>query len=412
MGVGLLVGVWLARYLGPEQFGLLNFASALIGILGIIAGMGLQSIVVRDIVHNPNAAGEILGSAGVLLVTGSFIAYSFTLMSIFLLRPNDQMALNIVAILGSIILFKISDMAVYWFESQVLSKYVVWIQNSVFLCFAGAKVVLILQQANLLSFAWLAMIEALFVASLLLLMLGLRGPRLLQIKITMERSKALLAAGWPLLLSGLTIMVYMKIDQIMLGQMVGDKAVGIYSAALRISEVWYFLPMTIVASVFPSILEAKKHSDRLYKKRLQQLYDFMVWLSIAIALPMTFFSSKIVDLLYGSDFTESGHVLAIHIWAAVFVFLGISSSRWFIAENRQILSLQRAILGLIVNVVLNIFLIPNYGVIGAAWATLLAQLCVGLLFDAVNRETHPMLKMKIQAFNPMRIFWISKRYFR
>lgn len=409
MGVGLLVGVWVARYLGPQQFGLLSFATAFIGLFGAVAGLGLQSIVVRDIVRDPTCKEETLGTAAVLQLAGGVLAYGLILGTIFLLRPDDALAKWLVAILGSMMLFKASEVAMYWFESQVLSKYTVWVQNGSFLAFAAVKVALIMGNAPLLAFAWATMAEAALVALLLLAMLGIHGPRLRKLKVSLARAKVLLADSWPLMLSGIAIMVYMKIDQIMLGQMLGDQAVGIYSAATRISEVWYFIPMMIVASVFPAILEAKKQSEALYHQRLQRLYDLMVWLAVAVALPMTFLAGPLVNLLYGAAFSEAGTVLAIHIWASVFVFLGVASSQWYVAENRQILSFQRTLLGAVINVVLNYLIIPIYGATGAAYATVLAQASVGLLFDIFQKETRLMFLMKIKSFNPMPMKYLKPK---
>ncbi len=401
MGVGLLVGVWVARYLGPQQFGLFSFATAFIGLFGAVAGLGLQSIVVRDIVRDPSCKEETLGTAAVLQLAGGVLAYGLILGTIFLLRPDDALAKWLIAILGSIILFKASEVAMYWFESQVLSKYTVWVQNGSFLAFAAVKVALILGNAPLLAFAWATISEAALVALLLLAMLGIHGPGLRKLKVSLARAKVLLADSWPLMLSGIAIMVYMKIDQIMLGQMLGDEAVGIYSAATRISEVWYFIPIIIVASVFPAILEAKKQSETLYHQRLQRLYDLMVWLSVAVALPMTFLAGPIVVLLYGPAYAEAGTVLAIHIWASVFVFLGVASGQWFIAENRQILSFQRTLMGAVANVLLNLIFIPKFGPVGAAVATVLAYSIAAFLFDAVTKETRAMFVMKVRSMNLM-----------
>jgi PST family polysaccharide transporter len=403
MGVGLIVGVWIARYLGPEQFGLLSFAAAFIGLFGAIAGLGLQGIVVRDIVRNAAGKEVTLGTAAVLQFFGGLLAYGLILSTIFWLRPDDALAKTLVAILGSMMLFKASEVAVYWFESQVQSKYTVLVQNGSFLIFAGIKVALILNSAPLIAFAWATMAEALVVALLMLVMLGLRGLKLWQLKISLERAKGLLVDSWPLLLSGMAIIIYMKIDQIMLGQMVGDQAVGIYSAAVRVSEVWYFIPMMIVASVFPVILEAKRRSEAQYYELLQQLYDLMVWLSVGVALPMTYLSTTVVTLLFGEAFTKSGTVLAIHIWAAVFVFLGVTSGQWFLAENRQVLGFQRTALGLVVNVALNFLWIPEFGPVGAAVATVVSQATASCLFDAAQPITRRMFFMKIRSMNPIRL---------
>lgn len=403
MGAGLIVGVWVARYLGPEQFGLFSLATAFVGLFSAIASLGLQGIVVRDIVRDPSNKEETLGTAVMLISLGGLIAYGLILGSIFWLRPDDALANAMVAILGSMMLFKASDVVIYWFESQVLSRYIVLVQNGCFIVFAAIKLGLIFNNAPLIAFAWATMAEALMTALFLAVMLGLRGPRLHHKHITLARAKTLLKDSWPLLLSSISIVIYMKIDQIMLGQMVGDEAVGIFSTAVRISEVWYFIPMLIVTSVFPEILEAKKRSEAQYYQRLQQLYDLMVWLSVGVALPMTFLSTPIVKLLFGEAFVASGPVLAIHIWAAVFVFLGEASSRWFLAENRLFMSFQRTLLGAIVNVVLNFLLIPAYGPIGAAVATVTAQFSVGFLFDVMQKDTRQMFVMKMLAFNPFRL---------
>jgi O-antigen/teichoic acid export membrane protein len=403
MGVGLLVMVWVARYLGPQEFGLFNFGTAFVGLFGAVTGLGLQSIVVRDIVRDPTCKEETLGTAAVMQLGGGVLAYGLILGTIFWLRPDDVLAKWLVAILGSMMLFKASEVAIYWFESQVLSKYTVWVQNGSFLVFAAVKLALIFGNAPLLAFAWATVAEAALFALLLLAMLGMHGLGLRKLKISLTRAKAMLADSWPLLLSGLAIATYMKVDQIMLGQMLGDEAVGIYSAATRISEVWYFIPMMIVASVFPAMLEAKKQSDVVYQQRFQRLYDLMVWLSFAVALPMTFLAGPVVVFLYGPAYAAAGTVLAIHVWASVFVFLGVASSQWFIAENRQILSFQRTLLGLVINIVLNYIFIPRFGAAGAAYATILSQASVGLLYDVFQKETRPMFKMKIKSFNPLRL---------
>jgi O-antigen/teichoic acid export membrane protein len=403
MGVGLLVMVLVARYLGPKDFGLFNFGTAFVGLFGAVAGLGLQSIVVRDIVRDPTCKEETLGTAAVLQLGGGVLAHGLILGTIFWLRPDDVLAKWLVAILSSMMLFKASEVAMYWFESQVLSKYTVWVQNGSFLFFSAVKVALIYGNAPLLAFAWVTVVESAVVAALLMAMLGVHGLGLSRLKVSLARAKALLADSWPLLLSGLAIGLYMKIDQIMLGQMLGDKAVGVYSAATRISEVWYFIPMVIVASVFPAILEAKKHSEALYYQRMQHLFDLLAWLAIAIALPMTFLATSIVVFLYGAAYAQAGTVLSIHIWASVFVFMGVASGQWFVAENRQILSFQRTLLGAAINIVLNYLFIPYFGVLGAAYATVIAQASVGLLYDVCQKETRPMFVMKLKSFNPVHL---------
>lgn len=402
MGVGLLVAVWVARYLGPEQFGLLNFAMAFVALLGTFAGFGLQGIVVRDIVKEPARVQETLGTSFLLQLLGGVLAFLIIVGAISYLRPEETLTKTIVAILGFSLVFKASEGVKYWFEALVQSKYTVWVENSVFLVIAATKVGMILSEAPLIAFAWAAFLESLLVAIALFVMYTWRGGNLADWRPQFSRATELLKDSWPIILSGFAVIVYLKIDQIMLGQMIGNEAVGVYSVAVRLSEVWYFIAIAIVSSVFPSLIEAKKRSESLYYKRTQTLYDLLVLVSVAVALPVMFFSSWIVGVLFGEAYASSSNILSVHIWAAVFVFLGKASSKWFFIENRQVLILERSILGAFINIGLNYLLIPKYGGIGAAYATLIAYVCISLLFDAIQKETRPMFWMKIKAFNVFR----------
>ncbi len=167
-------------------------------------------------------------------------------------------------------------------------------------------------------------------------------------------------------------MIYMRIDLIMIKEMLGEKEVGLYSAATRISEVWYFIPMLLTNSLFPSIVNAKKVSEELYYARLQRLYTLMVWTAIAIALPMTFLSGWLITILFGEAYRDAGQVLMIHIWAGVFVFLGVASGQWLVNEGLQKYSAINTTVGAFVNILLNFLLIPKFGICGAAIATVLS----------------------------------------
>lgn len=397
MGVGLLVGVWVARYLGPEQFGLLNYALAFTGLFGAIATLGLQGIVVRDIVRDPDGARLTLGTAALLQFIGGWVCFVLILIAIGYLRPDDLLSRSIVTILGAMVLFKTSDVAVYWFESQVQSKYVVWAQNSVFLIFALGKVALIFNNASLTAFVWLMLFETVFVALILIIIFDRFGWPLTALRASSGRAIELLRDSWPLLLSGMAIAFYMKIDQVMLGQMKGSEAVGVFSAATRISEVWYFIPMAIVASVSPVIISTKQICEKKYLHRTQKLFDWLVLLSVSVAIPVTFLSDFIIETLYGASYADSAVLLAIHVWASVFVCLGVASSQNFLAENRQIISMQRTFSGLAVNILLNWLLIPVYGAIGAAVATVVSQAMAAFAFDLFQKETRVLFRMKLKS---------------
>ncbi|MFO7542426.1 MAG: flippase [Thiobacillus sp.] len=409
LSVGLFVGVWLARYLGPEQYGLMNYALAIVGLFGAVASLGLSGVVVRDLVTSHEDAGATLGTAFFLQFIGGALAFCLACATVVYARPDDDTAKWVVAVLGFALVFKATDVVKYWFESQVASRYVVWAESAIFLMLAAVKVWLILLEAPLMAFVWAFFAESALAALALLFVYAWRGGALSAWQVHSDRVRSLLRECWPLILSGLAIVVYMRIDQIMLGHMLGDEAVGIYSAAVRISEVWYFIPTAIVASVFPSIIAAKKASAVAYRQRLQKLYDLMVLLSLSVALPMTYFSGWIVGMVFGPDYLQAADVLAIHIWSGLFVFLSIASGKWFLVEGLAVLAFKRNLYGALLNVLMNFWLIPTYGAKGAAMATLVSFAVAGYLFDFSTSITRMTFIQKTKAI--FVVFFLLKNLF-
>ena len=403
MGFGLIVGVWVARYLGVQQFGIVNYATAFVAIFNPLATLGLDVVVVRRLVADPAQQQQILGTSFWMRFVAGWLTWAIAIIGIYVLRPDDRTMIVTVTILGAASIFQSIDSIDLWFQSQVQSKYSVLAKNAAFLVTASIKVGLIVIQAPLLAFVSLILLEAIFGAVGLLVVYKKQGHPIELWQWSRELGRDLLRESLPLILSGLTIMIYMRIDQIMLGQMVGDKAVGIYSAATRISEVWYFVPMTVSSSVMPSIFKAKEIGEELYYQRIGKLNRGLVWLAITVAIVMTFVAKPLILILFGDNYLESGTILAIHIWASVFVFTGVATSGWFIAENLTYLSLYRTLSGAIVNILLNIFLIPLYGGIGAAIATVIAQAVASLITNGINPKTRKLFRLQIRSLLPVRL---------
>lgn len=397
MFLGLLVGVWVARYLGPEQFGVFNYAAAIVSLFTAVATLGLNNIVVRDLVRNQEDSPQTLGTGFVLQIIGGLAAYFMAVALVAIIRPDNKIAIAAVAILGLGAIFKSTDVIKYWYESKVQSKYVVWVESSIFLFSLTIKVVLIISEAPLLAFVFIALIESVLIALVLIKVYTSQGFSLRDWVFDYKRAKCLLLDSWPLILSGLAAMIYMRIDQIMLGKLIGDEAVGVYSAALRISELWYFIPISIVGSVFPAIIEAKSANLTIYRQRMESLLTLMVGLALAIALPVTLLAPWLINLLYGAEYSNSSQILVIHVWSGLFVFLGVASARWFIAENLQRFTFYRTLAGCIVSVALNFLLIPAYGPTGAAVASVVAQAVASVFFNSINSKTRPLFVMQMKA---------------
>ena len=397
MGVGLIVTAWVARYLGPQQFGLFNYAGAFVSLFGVLATLGLDQIVVRDMVREPSCKDETLGTAFVLKLSGGILTILVTTGTIFLLRPDDQLTHWLVGITAAGTIFDAFNTIDFWFQLQVKSKYTVIAKNTAFILVTLIRITLLQMQAPLIAFAWALLAENALGAVGLAIAYKVKGQSLLAWRASLLRAKTLLKESWPLLLSGLAIMVYLRIDQIMLGQLADDKAVGIYSAATRISELWYYIPIAIVTSVTPSIVEAKKVSETLYYNKLQKLFNIMAVLAYMIALPMTFLSKYIVVLIFGQNYVASGGVLSIHIWAALFVFFGWSKGIWIVAEGLTMFSLLATTSGAVINILLNFWLLPIYRETGAAIATVISYALVDYFICMIYPPTQKIAWVMTKA---------------
>jgi O-antigen/teichoic acid export membrane protein len=397
MVVALFVGVYVARYLGPAQFGLLSYANSFVGLFVALATLGLDGIVVRELVKTPERRDELLGTAFWLKIGGAILMW-FAIIAAVPLTSNDVQTNSLIAIIAFAAIFQAFNVIDFNYQAEVKSKYVVHAQLVQLVISSVAKLILIFIQAPLLWFAWVYCLDALVLAVGLVVMYLQHSGKIWVWQWRWQVAKDLLRDSWPLILSGMVIMIYMRIDQVMIKEMLGAEEVGLYAAAVRLSETWYFLPMAITASIFPAIVNAKKQSEELYYQRLQKLYDLMVWMSVAIAIPTTFLAPWVIGLLYGEAYIGAAQVLSIHIWAGVFVFLGVASGKWFLSENLQVLSFYRTLMGAIINVILNIILIKKYGIYGAALATLVAQMSASYIFNLLHIKTRKTFWMETKAF--------------
>jgi polysaccharide transporter, PST family len=396
MGMGVFVGVWVARYLGPARFGSLNFAISFVALFGTLTTLGLEMIVVREIVRDASEISEILGTTLALRLAGSILAPLTAIATIRILQPTDAEALILVGLLSIGLIFQAFDSIDSYFQSQVKSKLTVWAKNSAFLIVAGIRVLLIHIKAPLWSFAAAQVAELALGAVGLVIVYQWTGGRILTWRSSKRRAIELLKHSWPVILSGMAIMIYMRIDMVMLKIMQGDSAVGLYAAATRVSEVWYFIPSTIVSSVSPSIIRAKDNPP-LYYGRLQRLFSFMTFISVIIGSGIALSSRWIIHFLYSSAYDAASPILAIHIWASVFVFLGVAQTPWDFSESLLQLGFSRTLIGAISNFLLNLILIPKYSALGAAVATVVSYAISGVVANAFSPKTRPIFFMQFRS---------------
>ncbi|MEG3918240.1 MULTISPECIES: flippase [unclassified Microcoleus] len=389
MGLGLFVGLWVARYLGPTQFGLLNYAIAFVSLFSSVATMGLGTLVVRNIARDPECKNETLGTAFGLQFTGGCITLLFTVTVIALLKPNDTLTRWLVGIIAAGTIFNAFEAINFWFQSQIQSKYTVLAKNSVCFLVAAVRIGLVTIKAPLLAFAWVRLGEVALVGIAYVYFYKLTGNKIKDWHFSWERCKELLSESWPIILSGLAVYVYSKTDQIMLGALNQNAQLGYYAAAVKISEICDFLPMIISSSIFPKLANLRKTNYEEYLNKFQIYSDIMIFLWLGVAIPISLLSPWIVHLLYGEKYAKSAAVLALYVWAQFGSNFGVARSTYLNIEGQLRYGLYLTVVGSIFNVALNFLLIPKYGAFGATAATLITYFYVIILVNFLIKELRP-----------------------
>lgn len=396
MASGLLVGVFVARYLGPDEFGVYSYVIAFVSILAPIAKLGLDMVLVRELVRHPHMTKDYLGTAFWLKCVGAI----FTFLAILLLLKFTSNAKNVnfyILIIASGLLFQSFEVIDFYFQSKVLAKFVSSCKIIQLIISSLVRIYLVLINADLYYFVIFTLIDQIILAVFLFATFLLKVRLFFYNKINILLAKKLLREGWPMIFSSLAVVFYMRIDQVMINELLGAKEVGIFSTAVRISEFWYFIPVVVASSIYPAIINAKNISNNLYYERLQRFYFVMAWSAIFVALFMTLTANFFISVLFGASYNEAAKVLVVHTWAGVFVSLGVASGSWYSTESLQRFVLYRTLLGALINIIMNLYLIPKYGIIGAAFATVISQAMASFLLDGVSKQTRIVFFMKLKA---------------
>jgi PST family polysaccharide transporter len=394
LGFGLVVGVLVARYLGPELFGKWNYAIAFISLVSALATLGLDQIVVKHLLDKTEDENVLLGTAFYLRLIGSFFS-TLIVVCYFLFVKNDTLLL-LVAVLTSLNLwFQTFDVIDLKNQSVLESKKTVLVKNSIFVVISVVKLFFVYFEYSLLYFVILGLLEFILVALGLILYYGIDNFK--KWKFEIDYCVILLKQAWPLILSGIVIMMYMRLDQIMIGEMIGDLGVGLYSVSTRFTELWYFIPSIFSTSFFPKLVEKFNLNRNNYHELCLKLFKLLFAISFSIAIFFTFFSDFIINFLYGKEYEMSVFALQLSIWTGVSVFWGVAAGNMLVIENLNKHNLIKSIQGLLLNVILNILLIPKYGINGAAVATLISQFYASYFYYAFFKKTRHIFFLQTKS---------------
>jgi O-antigen/teichoic acid export membrane protein len=396
MVVGLFVGIWVARYLGPEQFGLFSYAASFVGLFTAFATLGLDGIVIRELIKDGSRRDKLIGTAFWLKFFGAFLVLIILGVTITL-TSNDNQINSLIFIIASATLFQSFNVIDMYFQSRVLSKYVVYANILSLFLSSLVKIALILNEAPLISFAYVVLFDSFVLAMGFLYFYKKNNLSIKLWRFDKKIALELLKDSWPLILSGTVLMVQARIDQVMIKEMIGNSEVGLYSVALRLIESFGFVTILLKNSLYPAIEQSKRVSVSIYQHRLLNFYRLNFFLFLIIAIPIFIFSEQIVLLLYGIEYQDAGVLLALMASRLFFTNMGVSRGVFILTENLMKFSLLTMILGTITNVVLNYFWIPLYGGKGAIVATIFSFFVTTFLIDLIYNKTRKNVILQLYA---------------
>ena len=402
MGLSLVVGVWVTRYLGPTEFGTLSYAMTFVSMFSAIASLGgLSSLIIRDIARNPSCKDESLGTAFSLQLVGGFLTILVTVAIVPILNPNDPLTHKLVAIIAAGTVFNAFGTVDFWFQSQLQSKYTIFAKNFAYLLVAAVRLVLIQLHAGLIAFAWARLAESVVGALGLLWVYRKQGNYIQAWRVSFQRSKELLVESFPLVLAGVAVYVYANIDQVMLGSILKEKKdeLGFYAAAVKLSTVFDFLPMILASSTLPKLTQLKGKNNEDYLKKLQIYFDISTASWLAIAIPISLLAPYIVPIVYGEAFRDSVPLLSVYAWSQFGSMFGVARGTFLAIEGKLHYSLIMSVMGAFLNIGLNYFMIPAYGAMGATVATLITYLFVIVLINFAIKDLNIVGLLILRSLN-------------
>ncbi len=399
MIIGVFVTALIARHFGPEGFGQYNYVIAFVTLFTALSTLGLETLTVKSLIEKKYDEGTILGTSLILRFLGGILLTIFSGIVIRILEPENNYIHVLVLIVSFSMVIKSLEVIEYWIQAHQNAKISSLIRMCAYLISAGMKILLVVMDGGVFHYTLIYTVDSLIVG--LGLLMAYRKYRIYKSKwsVSIDYSKEILSQSWPLILSGLMITLYMKIDQVMLGIMMNSKSeVGVYSAATQVASMWYFVPMAIIVSFKPVIMKKKTENEASYLSTIQLLYTIIIWISICFGTIIIFSSNFIINILFGSEYLEAANILSISVWAGTFAMIGTASSIWLVCESLHKYNLVFVFSGAIANVILNLIMIPILGGYGAAIATLSSQILTNVVTPIFFKKIRVNMILIYKAF--------------
>lgn len=377
MILSLTVGIYSARFLGPSNYGILSLSSAYLTILIPLCTLGISSIFVNEILANPKGEGLLIGSAIGLRLVSSLCAIFINAIVSIIFHAKEQYFVIISIIQSFSLLFQSFDLVSLWYQSKLKSKYPIIVSTLAYIVGASFKIVLLVLKVEVFWFAFSITFESIIIALAYYYIYNKHAKE--KLRFSTYASINLLKKSYHYILSALMVAIYGQIAKVMLGNMLSEKYVGLFSSAIALSSIWPFILTAIIDSARPEIIKVRVENKEIYLKKITQLYAVIFWFSIFASIVLVILSKYIISLLYGIEYLEALVPFRIIVWSTGFSYLGVARNIWMVCEEKQKYEKYLATYGAIISFITTFILIKKWGIIGAAVATLITQVLVNLI---------------------------------
>lgn len=395
MVISLIVGLLTARYLGPNNYGLINYSATYITFFAALSTLGISSVIVKNFTDKPDEVGITIGTTLLLRIISSLLSGLIIIGIVSVVDKGEQLTFVVTAIVCISLLFQPFDTFNYWFQYKYKARVIAMVSLVAYVSVALYRVVLLFQGRDVKWFAFATALDYLVIALLLTLAyIQHNGPRL---KISLAKSRELLGSSYHFILSSLMVAIYGYTDKFMLKQMLNETEVGYYSTATAICSVWVFVLQAIIDAMYPTIMNLYKQDKKLFERKNSQLYAIVFYVAIGVSIIITIFAPLGIRILYGMDYLPATLPLRIVTWYTAFSYLGVARNAWIVCEGKQKYLKYMYVFAAIINVCLNLIMIPIMGTAGAALASLITQVFTSIIIPYCFKEMRPNAKLMIDA---------------
>lgn len=402
MLLSLVVGVLSARYLGPGNYGLIHYGTAWVTFFVAFSNLGINSVIVKDFLDNPDEQGEALGSAVVLRLISSALSAVAVIGCVLLVNMGEPLTIAVVALQSLGLIFNTLEIINYWFQAQYKSKVTAIATLIGYVASSAYKIILLILGKDVRWFAFATSVDYIVIAVVLWIFYkSNNGPKL---KFSLSKSKSLLKLSYHYILSSVMVTVYSQTDKVMIKEMLDETEVGYYSTSHTICTMWVFVLAAIIDSMYPTILKLYSKDKEAFIKKNKQLYAIVFYMSCVVSLFFVFFGDFAVRILYGDAYAPAGDILKIAAWFNAFSYLGVARNAWIVSEGKQKYLKFMYCGAAVVNIILNLIFIPIMGASGAALASLITQIFTSIILPMCIKDMRPNAKMMLEAIILKNVF--------